>query len=78
MRGKAYHVKDCASLFLPPSSQILSGGGGCSDEGLGLSCAPVGGPEHLLLPGTLFVSAQGESQASSSSLFSSFTALLPL
>lgn len=50
--------------------QILSGGGGCSDEGLGLSCAPVGGPEHLLLPGTLFLSAQGELDSSNG--FSNF------
>ncbi|KAG0720756.1 Cytokine receptor-like factor 3 [Chionoecetes opilio] len=51
-----------APLLKPGSGvlfKILRGGGGCSDEGLGLSCAPVTGPEHLLLPGTLFLSAQG-------------------
>ncbi|XP_045112301.1 cytokine receptor-like factor 3 isoform X1 [Portunus trituberculatus] len=51
-----------APLLKPGSSvlfKILRGGGGCSDEGLGLSCMPVMGPEHLLLPGTLFLSAQG-------------------
>lgn len=39
--------------------KVVSGGVGCSDEGLGLCCQPVTGPEQLLLPGTLFLSAQG-------------------
>ncbi|XP_042883473.1 cytokine receptor-like factor 3 [Penaeus japonicus] len=39
--------------------KVVSGGVGCSDEGLGLCCRPVTGPEQLLLPGTLFLSAQG-------------------
>ncbi|KAK4321851.1 hypothetical protein Pmani_007371 [Petrolisthes manimaculis] len=39
--------------------KVMSGGGGISDEGVGLSCQPVTGPEQLLLTGTLFLSAQG-------------------
>lgn len=50
---------------------MLSGGGGMSDEGVGLSCQPVTGPEQLLLTGTLFLSAQG-------GLFSHVTLYYPL
>ncbi|XP_045600126.1 cytokine receptor-like factor 3 [Procambarus clarkii] len=39
--------------------KVVCGGVGCSDEGLGLCCQPVTGPEQLLLPGALFLSAQG-------------------
>lgn len=63
---------------------MLSGGGGMSDEGVGLSCQPVTGPEQLLLTGTLFLSAQGEilrkeermSSLAGIALMTSFTCIL--
>ncbi|CAL4179828.1 unnamed protein product, partial [Meganyctiphanes norvegica] len=49
-------------LLGPGSSvlfKVLGSGDSCSDEGIGLSCRPVKGTEQLLLPGVLFLNAQG-------------------
>ncbi|XP_066961686.1 cytokine receptor-like factor 3 [Macrobrachium rosenbergii] len=49
-------------LLVPGTSvlfKVACGGVGCSDEGLGLACKPISGPEQLLYQGALFLNTQG-------------------